>query len=779
MVAPYSHTHSWKPGKNLILVAAILLILLTGIYGWWSAANDKQLVDDLNFLDVNGLPLAFVPNVGQSDPAVKFQAQSGASSIFLTKDGLTMVWPVAGTEGEAGENEVGSAAALSMHFLDVNPNLDVMTGNALPGTVNYLQGNNAADWYTNVATYGAVTYQQLYPGVDLHYVGQAGQLIHTFEVAPGVDPEVIHWSYDDNVSVSVDETTGDLVLSINAADDQNPITLVQSLPTAWQMMDGDRQLLKTNYSLKENGTVSLKIEDQQTELNLFIEQRILTPIAVLGSSGFETGNSIAVDSSDNIYIVGSTFTQDFPTVDPIQTWRGGGDVFVTKLSPDGSTIIFSTFLGGSDDESGTGIAVDSDNYVYITGTTSSVNFPVQNPFQATYSGLIDSFVAKLATDGTGLIYSTYLGGTVQDWAQALAIDSTGHVYITGGTASSDFPLVNPYQTQHSFHEAFVTKFSPDGTSLVFSTYLGGDEDGEGAYGIAVGQDNTIFVTGLTGSDDFPVVNPYQSSLLGTSNAFVTRFAADGASLIYSTYLGGEFETIGRGIVVDESLNAYVVGETRSTNFPTVNPLQGVNNGYEDVFITKLSSTGNTLLYSTYLGGTGYDSGTAIALDDGNQMYVVGRTSSPDFPVANPVQLDMGSYDIFVTSISSDGSSLVYSSYLGGDSWDWGFGIAVNQIGQANITGSTESSNFLTVDPLQAQMIGAWDAIVAGFTQDGSALEFSTYLGGSGYPPTDVTLTGIEGSNPFAKIWLWLAIGLILVVGAWVTRPRTRKLRSVE
>ena len=784
MVMPYSHSHSWKPGRNLKLSVVLLLVLLIGVYAWWAVSTDTQLVDDLNFLNVNGLPLAFVPNVGQSDPAVKFQAQSGASSLFLTQDGLTMVWPVAGTE--EGENEAGNAAALSMHFLDVNPNLDVMTGKALPGTVNYLRGNKAPDWHTNVATYGAVTYQQLYPGVDLHYGGQASQLTYTFEVAPGVDPEMIRWSYDDNVSVSVDETTGDLVLSINVADAQNPITLVKPLPTAWQMMDGNRQPVETRYSLKEDGAVGLKIEDRQIETALFIEERMGTSLI-----GLEYGNAIAVDSVGNIYLAGTTFTSDFPTVNPIQTWQGSSDVFVTKLSPDGSSIIFSTLLGGSNSEHGYAIAVDDDNHVYVAGLTSSENFPTQNPFQATLSATVigtqvDGFLTKLATDGTGLIYSTFLGGNYLDHIYALAVDSMGNAYVTGDTSSDDFPLLFPYQTTNQFGtpKAFVTKFNPDGSTLAFSTYLGGTQ-GDSAYGIAVDQTNTIFIAGSTRSSDFPLVNPYQSTLEGESDGFVTRMSADGSDLIYSTYLGGGPNPLSNSssiqdIAVDEIGNAYLIGTTNSPNFPLVNPFQNTLNGPRDSFITKINPTGTALIYSTYFGGNAHESGQHITIDANNQVYVAGLTSSTDFPTVNPVQANYaGSSEIFVSKLSSNGSILMYSTYLGGSSRDLVGGIAVNQAGQAYIIGDTDSIDFPTVNPIQAQLIGPTDVIIAGFTQNGSALQFSTYLGGSGYPPTDVTLTGVEGSNPFSNVWLWVVMGVILVVGAWVTRPRTRKPRSVE
>lgn len=784
MVAPYSHTYAWKPGKNLMLVITLLLILLTGFYSWWSGSNGKQMVEDLNFLNVNGLPLAFVPNVGQSDPAVKFQAQSGASSIFLTNNGLTMVWPVAGTEGE----EEGSAAALSMHFLDVNPDLDVVTSNTLPGTVNYLRGNDAAAWHTNVATYGAVTYEQLYPGVDLRYGSQANQLTYTFEVAPGVDPEVIRWSYDDNVSVSVDETTGDLHLAFNMADKAAGLYYVVPAPKVWQMVANDRVLINTHYSIVSDGQVSLKVSRNLDSEKLFIEQTASTPFGypgIPGYSGLEIRGGITDDAVGNIYLTGMTFTSDFPT--NAMQWMGGGDVFITKIAPDGSAILFSTYLGGQLDDRGARIAVDNTGHVYVTGTTKSSDFPLQMPYQPAKVGPDpDAFVSKLTPDGMGLVYSTYLGGDAYDYGKAITVDASGQAYVTGETFSADFPLMNPYQSSNG--TGFVTKFNTSGTELVFSTRLGGSY-GDSPETIAIDQNNTVFVAGWTFSADFPLVNPYQSILKGSSDGFLTHFAADGNSLIYSTYLGGgglgNNATRIYDIAVDSAGNVYATGFTQSSLHPLVNPIQPALNGWQDAFVTKFSSTGTGLLYSTYLGGDSTEVGTGIAVDGNNQVYIGGHTSSIDFPTVNAVQPNIaGISDFFITKINSNGSALIFSTYLGGSSTEGatvdGVDVAVAQSGQVNVIGDTFSPDFPTVNPIQAQLNGARDIVVAGFSPNGSTLEFSTYLGGSGYlPPTDVTLTGVEGSNPFSNIWLWVAMGVILVVGAWVTRPRTRKSRSVE
>jgi hypothetical protein len=777
MVMPYSHRHSWKPGKNLMLVVVLLLVLLSGVYAWWSISTDTQVVDDLDFLNVSGLPLAFAPNMGQSDPGVKFQAQSGATSLFLTNDGLTMVWPVARTE--AG----GNAAALSMHFLDVNPDLDVVTGNALPGTVNYLRGNDAANWYANVATYGTVTYRQFYAGVNLHYTSEKGQLVTLFEVAPGTSPEVIRWTYDDDVLASVDETTGDLLLSLKTVDKTTTLPYVMPAPKAWQMVDGDRLLINAHYSMAANGQVSLNVKRSLDSAPLFIEQTALRTPEDIGPAGWEIAGDITVDAGGNIYLTGTTISSDFPST--ATPWTGEADAFITKIAPDGSAILFSTYLGGQLDDRGEGIAVDNTGHVYVTGMTVSSDFPLQMPYQPVKVGYRDVFVSKLMPDGSSLVYSTYLGGSWGDQVEAIAVDTMGQAYVTGMTEAHNFPLMNPYQGYDGTASGFITKFNTSGTALVFSTYFGGSGI-DSIETIAVDQAHTVFVAGYTTSSDFPLANPYQSVLQGSADGFLTRFAASGNSLIYSTYLGGGGPGYYNGtgiydIAVDNVGNVYATGETASSLHPLVNPIQTFG-GWIDAFVTKFSPTGSELLYSTYLGGSEYEAGTSIAVDDNNQVHISGFTQSNNFPTVNAVQPNYaGSGDIFITKINSSGSALIFSTYLGGSNEEsYDAEVAVTQSGQVNVIADTFSSDFPLVNPYQAQLNGERDIVVAGLAPSGSAFEFSTYLGGSGYlPPTDVTLTGVEGGNPFSNVWLWVVMGVILVVGAWVTRPRTRKPRSVE
>jgi hypothetical protein len=347
-----------------------------------------------------------------------------------------------------------------------------------------------------------------------------------------------------------------------------------------------------------------------------------------------------------------TESSDFPTLNPYQTDQDTTDVFVTKLSSSGDALIYSTYLGGSNYDLGFGIAVDGSGNAYIlTGETSSSDFPTLNPYQ-TYQGGYDALVTKLSSSGSSLIYSTYLGGGGWDFGGGIAVDGSGNAYVTGWTTSSDFPTLNPYQTYQGNEDVFVTKLSSSGNSLIYSTYLGGGSSDAGNT-IAIDGSGNAYLTGTTYSSDFPTVNPYQTTFQGVWDVFVAKLSSSGNSLIYSTYLGGGSGEDGMGIAVDGSGNAYVTGETFSPDFPTLNPCQAIFQGVADVFVAKLSGSGNRLIYSTYLGGGGMDEGNGMALDGSGDVYVTGYTGSSNFPTLNAYQAAYqgGDLDAFVTKLN--------------------------------------------------------------------------------------------------------------------------------
>jgi uncharacterized repeat protein (TIGR02543 family) len=360
-----------------------------------------------------------------------------------------------------------------------------------------------------------------------------------------------------------------------------------------------------------------------------------------------------VDSTGAAYVIGQTTSADFPTKNPIQGTLGGEkDAFIVKVNSSGTALIYSTYLGGSDTDSGGGITLDSEGAAYVTGNTSSIDFPTKNPIQGTLGGEKDAFITKINSSGTALIYSTYLGGSARDWCWDITVDSAGSACVTGNTESVDFPTQNPIQgTIAGNWDTFITKVNASGSALIYSTYLGGS-GGDHSASIVVDSAGAAYVTGNTTSADFPMQNPIQGSYGGgISDAFVTKVNVSGSALIYSTYLGGsDTDSVG-GIALNSEGAPYVTGNTSSTDFPTKKPIQGSISGMNDVFITKINAPGTDLTYSTYLGGLGDEYGFGIAVDSAGAVYVTGITGSFNFPTQNPIQKDkVGSEDVFITKL---------------------------------------------------------------------------------------------------------------------------------
>jgi len=495
-------------------------------------------------------------------------------------------------------------------------------------------------------------------------------------------------------------------------------------PFIYQEYDGIRhevaggyRVLSNTKRLNDSGPrVAFRTGTYDASRPLVIDP-VLAYSTYLGGSGQEFGQDIAVDSGGNAYVTGFTSSIDFPTVSALQsTFAGVNDAFVTKVNPAGSAAVYSTYLGGSDDDEAFSIAVDASGNAYVTGFTQSVDFPTASPLQSALGGVRDAFVAKLDPTGSALVYSTYLGGSAPDVGESIALDASNNAYVTGFTDSSNFPTQNPIQgALNGTADAFVTKVNSAGSALVYSTYLGGSGE-EGGFGIAVDTTGSAYVSGRTRSIDFPTVNPIQPSFAGGIDTFVTKVNSAGSALVYSTYLGGSSNDFGSGIALDPSGNAYVTGTTGSSNFPTVNPLQSTLSGAFDAFVTKVNAAGSAFVYSTYLGGSGSDGAAlhGIAVDQRGNAYLTGQTDSANFPTANALQTSLGgASDGYAAKLNAAGSTLFYSTYLGGSGFDSGFSVAVDRCkGDAYLTGRTESTDFPTANPFQGALAGPRDAFVA-------------------------------------------------------------------
>ncbi len=579
----------------------------------------------------------------------------------------------------------------------------------LPGKVNYFVGNDPAGWRTDVRTFGRVRYHGIYPGIDLTYYGNQRQLEYDFEIAPGADPETVSLRFEGADKVEVD-ATGALLLTLGEK------VIRQPKPTIYQEVAGQKRAIEGGYVVAEGGRVGFTIGEYDTRLQLVIDP-VLEYSTYLGGSGGDQALHIALDSAGNVYLVGLTTSTDFPTANSIQDANGGVvgtlDAFVTKLNAAGTALVYSTYLGGDGNDQGRGIAVDSSGNAYVTGVTNSTNFPTANAFDATIGNNgDDAFVTKLNAAGNALVYSTFLGGDDSaEFGQAITVDSAGNAYVTGNTFSDDFPTVNPIQSAHAggSTDAFLSKLNAAGSALVYSTYLGGDANDSGE-GIKVDSAGNVYLGGDTFSTNFPTANPIQAALGGNGDAFVLKVNAAGNALVYSTYLGGSAREACEDLAIDSAGNAYVTGDTESNNFPTANAFQSSNGGtvlLQDAYVAKINAAGSAFVFSTYLGGTGGEVGFGIAVDAASNVYVAGATgSNTTFPTANALQCARaGGADVFATKFNAAGSALVYSTYLGGAAGDEARGVALDALGNAYIAGFTSSADFPTVNAIQSTFGG--------------------------------------------------------------------------
>lgn len=684
------------------------------------------------------MPLAFEANQGQTDAQVRFLARGAGYGLFLTADEAVLSLrpgsaaprrpgALARMETEGGPS-AGSAhdrdatrarnAVIRARLLGANPNPRVGGEELQPGRSTYLIGNDPAKWTTNVERYGKVRYEGVYPGIDLVYYGNGQQALeYDFVVAPKADPGRIRLHYE-GVEAAKLTKAGDLELKVAGG----AVTLHK--PVIYQSAGLQRRPVSGRYVVECKGeavNVAFALGRYDRSQAVVIDP-VLVYSTYLGGSSYDDGAGIAIDSAGQAYVTGNTASADFPTQDPLQPALSSTDAYVAKLATDGRSLVYSTYLGGSGGEAGKGIAVDAAGQAHVVGVTSSTDFPTHLPLQAALKGDVDVFVAKLAADGQSLLYSSYLGGSTDDEAAGIALDNGGRAYVTGTTDSTDFPIKSALQPTQAdsgiFDDAFVAKIAADG-HLIYSTFLGG---GDYDFGLAIAADDAgqAYVTGSTSSGDFPTHLPLQPTFGGgRSDAFVAKLAADGRSLVYATYLGGsddEFGStgdVGTGIAVDGAGQAYVIGHTQSTDFPTRSPLQAVKANNFDVFVVKLAVDGRSLVYGTYLGGNSVDLGGDIAVDTAGQAYVTGHTESTDFPTRNPLQSGLaGGDDVFVAKLAADGKSLSFSTYLGGSGIDRSSGIAVGDAGRIYVVGTTDSTNFPTQLPLQAANAGGSDAFVA-------------------------------------------------------------------
>jgi uncharacterized protein (TIGR03437 family) len=729
-------------------------------------------------------PITFEPNVGQTDSRVKYIAHAAGSTLWLTADGATL-----GLSRKAGQ------AVLKLRFEGAASEPPIAGEEPLPGVSNYFLGSDPSHWRTGVKQFGKVRYRDVYPGVDVVFYGDPERLEYDFILQPGADPAKIRLAFDGADRMTVD-TEGDLVLDIGGRE------IRHHKPRIYQ----GRKPVNGRFVMLGDRRAGFAVDSYDASRPLIVDP-IMTYGSFIGGSGGDYALALALDPRGNIYITGSTNSPDFP----VKAGFGNNNrsrypvAFVTKIDPSvvgPLSLVYSSYLGGTNEDHAQAIAVDSSGSAYIAGTTFSTDFPLKNAFQNTLSQALNcdgdvcehGFVSRISADGTTLVYSSFLGGSNADDPFGIAVDSSGSAYVAGQTFSADFPTRgSPYQSALSgASDGFLSKISQDGTTLVYSTFFGGESD-DWFNRISLDSAGNAYLAGSTYSGHAPVTsNAFQMNLAGTSSALVVKFnaAASGAAgLVYCTYLGGTGgDTDGVGVASDGGGSIYITGGTTSPNFPVSagafqNKYVGArsrdpnlfffNNAPGDAFVTKLipSTQGAAqLAYSTYLGADGDDQGTAIAVTRGGLIAVVGGTDSVAFPVTTdafqPFPVGTGNLKGFLARIDpslSGAASVRYLTLLGGTTTDILYGVGADSSGDFVAVAGETLSGDIPVTPTGYQgkyggsRGGDGDAYVARFdlstigpligSRDNSYVFTSTSFTATGLSPGLIFSLGGTGLGP--------------------------------
>jgi hypothetical protein len=638
------------------------------------------------------LPLYLVENRGQLDKRVAFYAQGGDTTVYFTGQGLTFSLNdnrQARASQESSPLQQGASRgdppragplsryALALDFVGARADLRPVGRQQTSAVFSYFKGPRER-WQAGLKSFSQVAYENVWPGIDLVIDGAVNRMKYAFLVKPGTDPNQIRLSYRGATGLRVNQG-GQLEV-------ETPVkVLTDERPAAWQEGNGRKVEVSSEYLLEPvTGSGELRygfrVGGYDRGRELVIDPEMLVYSGFIGGSGDDNGYGIAVDGVGNAYVTGETNSPDFPVVVGPDTSLSSRDAFVAKVRADGSGLEYCGYIGGSGGDSGQGIAVDGAGNAYVAGWTSSADFPVAVGPDATINGAVDAFVAKVRTDGAGLDYCGYIGGSGLDVGYGIAVDGAGNAYVTGNISSL----------------AFVAKVRADGTGLVYNRYVDALFGSHYSYGIAVDSAGNAYVTGQ--------VQPH----FDRPDAFVAMVRADGIGIVRPFYIGGSLNDSGRGIAVDSAGNAYVTGWTDSPNFPCGRWLDSSFDGSRSAFVWNVGGG-----YLSCIGGSGEDIGNGIAVDTAGNAYVTGYTNSSDFPVVmGPDTSFNGASDAWVAKVKADGSGLEYSGYIGGSSSDGGSGIAVDGRGNAYVTGFTVSPNFpVRVGP-DISFNGLRDAFVA-------------------------------------------------------------------
>jgi uncharacterized protein (TIGR03437 family) len=659
------------------------------------------------------LPLYFEPNQGQADPRVEFLARgSGLTSYLTSREALLSV------HGTPVRMHLVGASARKPEGVD-----------RLPGTSSYFRGKDSSKWRTAIPQFGKVRYRDVYPGINVVYYGTNGNLEYDFQIAPGADPRKISMAYDGAQGLKI-EANGDLILTTTTGE------IRQRRPVVYQEHDGLRSEIAAAYKLTGNRTVALTLADYDWTKPLIVDP-MLQYASFFGGPGGDGGHGIKVDAAGNLYIFATLALPQSDSNPFSSTATGSGqEVAIIKFSPAQNAILFVAHVGSTGMNYLDGSTIDASGAMYLSGRTTTNDIPLVNPIlsQGTTSTAffaMSAFITKIAADGKSIVFSTYFAGTAgQDEISSLATDANGNVYMAGLANSGDFPVLKALYQPGAPNQAFLAEVSPSGT-LIFSTVY----PMIWATCVSLDGNSGVYIAGEAEPSVFPPINSIQpKGPFEDPKAAAVKFSSDGQTVIYSTMFGGD--DLGpaqqggsqvQACAADSLGNLYVTGSTESPGFPLVNAVQNHPGAGEDGFLSGISPQGNTLTFSTLLGGNRDDWPYSVALDAAGRIYVAGQTYSTDFPVLNsaPTSLpktagNTGLSYGFVTAYAPGGQSLLYSTLVGGSVQDIAWGIATDSKSNVYVAGQTESPDFpVTKGAYQATYGGNWDAFLLILAPDAS------------------------------------------------------------
>ncbi len=641
------------------------------------------------YLRIRSISVPFIKNEGQVDSRIRFYTKIPGGMLFITGNG-ELVYNFSVVKWQREKWKVGLKEVLK------KAKFKKVVGIEKSETeVNYFVGRDEKKWKTGIKTFRVISFGEVYEGIRFKLRVYDGGIEKIFEVKPGADPKNIAFKVEGATDIRFNDKTGELVIKTSMGE------IRFARLEAYQEINGERIKVALRYRPLPKDVYMLDIGKYDKTKILVI--RIPFAYTHLESYIADHAKSLAIDQKGYVYVVGKTYWLDMLTKAGAYPYEGGVDsnIFIAKLNEDLSKLITYTYIGGGMGDSVHSVAVDSAGNIYIGGYTWSEDFPVtEGAYQTSKSGRVDTFILKLSNDLKRLVASTYIGGSRGDYADSMVVDSKGNVYVAGTTWSTDFPITKgAYQTNNRGNgDVFVSKLSHDLRRLIASTYFGGSER-ENLRSLAIGPDGSIFIAGITLSEDLPITSgSYDQEWSGWDDSFVSKLSGDLTKLLASTYLGGSERDYIYSMVTDKEGNVYVTGRTESPDFPSTKGAYQICYGGGDVFISKFDSKLTDLVASTCLRGDSWEYAYSIAVDSKGDVYVVGYTHSLDFPItegAYQINHKGGTTDIFISRLNPDLKKLIASTYLGGSEEDYAYSVAIGPKGNLYIAGCALSLDFFS------------------------------------------------------------------------------------